>query len=63
METRCAPTYANIFLTKLQEKYVVSFISKIFLSENWTKSENELGNFMKDLNTKHSITKFNFKYF
>ena len=72
MGTRCAPTYANIFETKFEEKYIVPFIKQISMLYLriiddifmiWTKSKNELGNFMKDLNIKHSSIKFDCKYF
>ena len=71
MGTRCAPTYANIFMVDFEEKYIYPFINQIsvlylrFIDDIfmiWTKSENELENFIKDLNTKHPSIKFDFKY-
>ena len=70
MGTRCAPTYANIFMAEFEEKYICSFIKQISVLDLifnddifmiWTKSEDELKNVMKDLNTKHPSTKFDFK--
>ena len=58
-------------MTKFEEKYISSFIKQIsmfylrFIDDVFiirTKSENEFKNFMKDLNIKHSLIKFEFKY-
>ena len=63
----CAPT--NIFMTEIKEKYIYPFIKQIsvlclrFIKDIlkiWTKSENELRNFMKDLNTKTPLNKIRF---
>ena len=56
MKTRCATTYANIFMAEFEEKYIywqmlyLRFMDDIFMI--WTNLENELKNFMKDLDKK-----------
>ena len=71
MEIKCAPTYANIFMAEFNEKRIYTFVKQIsmiyliFINEifmMWTRSENELENFMKYLNTKQPSIKINFKY-
>lgn len=71
MGTRCARKYANILMVEFKERYIYSFIKHIsilypiFISNIfmvWTKSKNELKNFIKDLSTKHVSIKFCFKY-
>ena len=71
MGTICAPAYANIFMANFELKYVyphikdktkmlLRFIDDLFMT--WTGSEQELLDFINDLNKKHSSTKFEFKY-
>ena len=61
MGTICAPTYANIFLSEFEERYIYSliknksssylhFIADIFMV--WTKSENKLKSFINEINKK-----------
>lgn len=61
----------SIFIAEFEEKQFFSFIKKIsmlyfrFIKDIFmiqTKSENELNIFQKDLNKKHPLIKFNFKY-
>ena len=60
--TTCASSYANIFMSKFEEKHIyppiknkpviyVRYIDDIFMV--WIKSESELRHFMKDINQKH----------
>ena len=69
--TICAPAYANIFMTNFELKYIYPYIKdkiKMFLRfiddlfMIWIGSEQELLNFMSDLNKKHPSIKFEFKY-
>ena len=71
MRTICVPTYVNIFMVEFEEKYTYPFIKQIsmlclrFVDDIFMiciKSENELKNLMKDLNTKHPSIRFDFKY-
>ena len=71
MVTICAPAYANIFMANFELKYIYPYIkdkTKMFLRfiddlfMIWTGSEQELLDFMSDLNKKHSSIKFEFKY-
>ena len=66
-----APAYANIFMVNFELKYIYPYIrdkTKMFLrfidhlSMIWTGSEQELLDFMSDLNKKHPLIKFEFKY-
>ena len=70
MSTICAPVYANIFMADFELKYIYPYIkdkTKMFLRfiddlfMIWAGSEQELLNFMSDLN-KHPSVKFEFKY-
>ena len=64
--TKLAPSYANLFLTKFEEKYVYTyplqpklwkrFIDDIFLI--WPHGMDSLLQFIKQLNTVHSTIKF-----
>ena len=65
------PAYANIFMGNFELKYIypyrrdkakifLRFIDELFLI--WTGSEQELLDFMSDLNKKHPLIKFEFKY-
>ena len=67
----CAPAYANIFMANFELKYVhqytkdktkifLRFIDDLFMI--WAGSEQELLDFMSDLNKKLSSIKFEFKY-
>ena len=69
--TICAPAYANIFMANSGLKYIYPDIkdkAKMLLRfcddhfMIWTRSEQELLNFMSDLNKKHYSIKFEFKY-
>ena len=71
MGTICAPAYANVFMANFELKYIypcikdktkmfLRFIDDLFLI--WTGSEQELLDFMSDLNKKHPSIKFKFKY-
>ena len=71
MGTICAPAYANIFMANFELKYIYPYIkdkAKMFLRfiddlfMIWTGSEQELLDFMNDLNKRHSSIKFEFKY-
>ena len=71
MGTICAPAYANIFMANFELKYIYPYIkdkTKMFLRfiddlfMIWTGSEQELLDFMSDLNKKHPSIKFEFKY-
>ena len=71
MGTICASAYANIFMAHLELKYTYPYIrdkTKMFLRFMddlfmiWTGSEQELLDFMSDLNKKHPSIKFEFKY-
>ena len=71
MGTICSPAYANISMLNFKLKYIYPYIknkAKMFLrfTDNlfmiWTGSEQELLDFMSDLNKKHSSIKFEFKY-
>ena len=70
MGTICARAYANIFMANFELKYIYPYRkdkTKMFLRFTddlfmiWTGSEQELLDFMRDLNKKHSSIKFEFK--
>ena len=70
MGTICAAAYANIFMANFELKYIYPYIkdkTKMFLrSINdlfmiWAGSEQELLDFLSDLNKKHPSIKFEFK--
>ena len=65
------PTYVNIFMSELEEKYIyplikkkssryLRFIDDIFIE--WTKSENELKFFINEINKQHHSKKFDFNF-
>ena len=67
----CAPAYSNIFMANFKLKYIypytkdktkmfLRFIDDLFVI--WTVSEQELLDFMKNLNKKHPSIKFEFNY-
>ena len=66
MGTKLAPSYANLFMTKFEDKYVYtypqqpllwkSFIDDIFLI--WPHGKNSLIEFIEHLNTVHPTIKF-----
>lgn len=66
MGTRMAPTYANIFMAKIEEEFLkerqlrpvlyLRYIDDILMI--WTHSKNELDTFLKDLNNYHPHLKF-----
>ena len=71
MGTICAPAYANIFMAEFEQKYIyplikdksillLRYIDDIFMVR--TKSENQLKDFMSELNQKHHSTKFDYKF-
>ena len=74
MDTICVPGYTNIFMANFEWKYIylyypyikdktktfLRFIDNLFMI--WTCSEQELLDFMSDLNKKHPSIKFEFKY-
>ena len=71
MGTKCAPTYANIFMSEFEERYIyllvrnkssnyLRFINDIFMV--WTVSENELNSFINEINKMTSFHKFDFKF-
>ena len=71
MGTVCSPAYGNIFMANFELKYIYSYIkdkTKMFLGfvddlfMIWTGSEQELLDFMNDLNKKYYSIKFEFKY-
>ena len=71
MGTACPPAYGNIFMANFELKYIYSYIkhtTKMFLGfvddlfMIWTGSEQELLDFMNDLNKKYSSIKFEFMY-
>ena len=67
----CAPAYTNIFTTNFELKYIYRCIKdkiKMFLRfiddlfKKWTGSEQELLDFISDLNKKHPSIKFELSY-
>ena len=70
-EHNCAPAYAYIFKADFELKYIYPYIrdkTKMFLKfiddlfMIWTGSEQKLLDFVSDLNKKHALIKFEFKY-
>ena len=55
MGTICAPAYANIFMAHFEEEFIYPLII-------WIKSEEELIEFLNELNTKCNSIQFEFKY-
>ena len=70
MGTICAPSYANIFMAKLEQKYIfpltkdksILFLRYIDIFMVWTKSEKQLKDFMSELNQKHPSINFDYKF-
>ena len=69
MGTICVPTYAKIFMSEFEEKYIypliknksssyLHFTDGIFMAQ--TKSETELKSFINEINKKHHSRKFDF---
>ena len=67
MGTKCAPSYANLFMGDFEEKHIyphinlhsilyLRFIDDIFML--WKGTKEQLDNFIKDLNRKHPSIKF-----
>ena len=67
----CAPSYANIFMSEFEEKYInppikhksviyLRYINDIFMV--WIKSESELRKFINERNQKHPSIKFDFNF-
>ena len=71
MGTKCAPTYANIFMGKFEETHIYPKIrdkTRIFLRYIddlffiWKGTENELNEFFKEINKVHQTIKFDYDY-
>lgn len=71
MGTKCAPTYANIFMGKFEETHIYPRIvdkTRIFLRYIddlffiWKGSEEELIKFFEEINKVHPTIKFDYKY-
>ena len=71
MGTICAPSYENIFMSELEEKYIypliknksaiyLRYIDDIFMV--WTKPKYELKHFINEINKKHQSIKFDSKF-
>ena len=71
MGTKCAPSYANLFMGKFAEMYILPqhlnkcslylrYIDDIFFI--WKNSEAELKSFIKEINEIHPTIKFDVKY-
>ena len=71
MGTKCAPTYANIFMGIFEETHIdplikqkvqlyLRYIDDTFFI--WTGSENELQQFISKINKVHPSIKFDFNY-
>ena len=69
--TVCGPKYANIFMSEFRERYVhpliknksytyLCFMDDIFMA--CTKLENQLEFFVIEINVKHYIIKFDYKF-
>ena len=72
MGTKCAPSYANIFMGMLEERYIYPLIKKIsyfylryiddiFLI--WTGTTDQLMKFKQQINEVHPSIKFDFNFF
>ena len=74
MGTKCAPSYANIFMGRFELKFIfplltnlsklltnsnLCFIDDIFLT--WNDTETEFDNFFKKINECHPSIKFEYK--
>ena len=71
MGTKCAPTYASLFMGKFEERYILPMIRdrvRLYLRYIddllmiWTDSEEELIKFLEELNKKHPTIKFEYEY-
>ena len=71
MGTKCAPTYANIFMGMFKENYIyhliqekcklyLRYIDDIYLT--WTETLDELNKFIAKINYVHPSIKFDFNY-
>ena len=71
MGTACAPSYANIFMARFEEKHIypltkdrveryLRYTDDIFFI--WKEMEKEMETFFNKINKKHSSIKFNPKY-
>ena len=71
MGTKCAPSYANLFMGKFEKKYIYNriknksklylrFIDDIFMI--WTPSKEDLLNFIQEINQVHQSIKFIVEY-
>ena len=71
MGTKCAPSYANLFMGKFEETYILPqllnksslylrYIDDIFFI--WKNSEAELKSFIKEINKVHPTIKFDVTY-
>ena len=71
METKCVPSYTNIFMGMFEENYIyrlilgkfklyLSYIDDIFLI--WTGTLDELNKFIAKINQAHPSIKFDFNY-
>ena len=70
MGTKCAPSYANVFMGWFEEKFIFSlltnlsdfylrFIDDIFLI--WNSTKTEIDNFLKQFNERHPRIKFEYE--
>ena len=71
MGTKCAPTYASLFMGKFEERYIIPMIrDRVLLYIRyiddllmiWKDSEEELIKFLEELNKKHPTIKFEYEY-
>ena len=71
MGTPCAPSYANIFMERFEQKHIYPFIKgKVDLHLRyiddiffiWKVMEKKLKNFFNEINKKHPSIKFDQKY-
>ena len=71
MGTKCAPSYANLFMGKFEETYILPnirnktllytrYIDDIFFI--WTGNKHDLDTFFRTMNTVHSTIKFDCKF-
>ena len=69
--TVCGPKYANIFMSEFRERYIhpliksksctcLCFMDDIFMA--YTKLENQFEFFIIEINAKHHIIKFDYKF-
>ena len=71
MGTKCAPTYASLFMGRFEERYIIPMIrDRVTLYLRyiddllmvWKDSEEELIKFLEELNKKHPTIKFEYEY-